>query len=127
MAILDADKEGLPAPGHSLIQTIGRSLQRVGPGAHVCRPITDSMAHAISETNRRREIQEAYNKERGVDRCRCARRSPTSPTSCPRGRRHQELLNNQRLAKATADHRQTHQAEARCAATDWRRCRRRTW
>lgn len=62
VAILDADKEGFLRSETSLIQTIGRSARNVN--GHVIMyadRITDSMKHAISETNRRREIQHEYN------------------------------------------------------------------
>ncbi len=68
VAILDADKEGFLRSGTSLIQTIGRAARNVSGAVHMyADSITDSMAKAIDETNRRREIQIAYNKERGVD------------------------------------------------------------
>ena len=67
VAILDADKEGFLRSETSLIQTIGR-VARNSEG-HVIMyadTITESMDKAISETNRRREIQEKYNKEHGI-------------------------------------------------------------
>jgi excinuclease ABC subunit B len=68
VAILDADKEGFLRSGTSLIQTIGRAARNVSGAVHMyADSITDSMARAIDETNRRRDIQIAYNKERGVD------------------------------------------------------------
>ena len=68
VAILDADKEGFLRSGTSLIQTIGRAARNVNGEVHMyADKITDSMAKAIDETNRRRAKQVAYNKEMGVD------------------------------------------------------------
>jgi excinuclease ABC subunit B len=68
VAILDADKEGFLRSGTSLIQTIGRAARNVSGEVHMyADKITDSMRHAIDETDRRRAKQVAYNEERGVD------------------------------------------------------------
>ncbi|GAB3285967.1 excinuclease ABC subunit UvrB [Sinomonas notoginsengisoli] len=68
VSILDADKEGFLRSATSLIQTIGRAARNVSGQVHMYADrITDSMAQAIDETNRRREIQTAFNTERGID------------------------------------------------------------
>ena len=67
VAILDADKEGFLRSETSLIQTIGRAARNSeGHVIMYADMMTYSMRNAIEETNRRREIQEAYNKEHGI-------------------------------------------------------------
>ena len=67
VAILDADKEGFLRSETSLIQTIGRAARNVeGRVIMYADDLTDSMAAAINETNRRRALQEAYNQENGI-------------------------------------------------------------
>jgi excinuclease ABC subunit B len=67
VAILDADKEGYLRSATSLIQIFGRASRNVnGKAILYADRITGSMAKAISETDRRRKIQEAYNKEHGI-------------------------------------------------------------
>ena len=67
VAILDADKEGFLRSETSLVQTIGRAARNVdGHVIMYADVITDSMKHAIDETNRRRAIQDEYNKTHGI-------------------------------------------------------------
>ena len=67
VAILDADKEGFLRSERSLIQTIGRAARNVeGKVIMYADVITDSMARAISETNRRRKLQMEYNRRHGI-------------------------------------------------------------
>ena len=67
VAILDADKEGFLRSETSLIQTVGRAARNSeGRVIMYADTITDSMRNAITETNRRRFIQEEYNLEHGI-------------------------------------------------------------
>ena len=67
VAILDADKEGFLRSETSLVQTIGRAARNVdGRVILYGDTLTESMAKAVSETNRRRALQEAYNREHGI-------------------------------------------------------------
>ncbi len=68
VAILDADKEGFLRSETSLIQMIGRAARNLnGSVVMYADRVTDSMTRAISETNRRRGLQQAYNAEHGID------------------------------------------------------------
>ncbi|MBI1297693.1 excinuclease ABC subunit UvrB [bacterium] len=68
VAILDADKEGFLRSESALIQTIGRAARHLeGKAILYADKMTDSMRAAISETDRRRTIQEAYNREHGIE------------------------------------------------------------
>jgi excinuclease ABC subunit B len=67
VAILDADKQGFLRSGTALIQTVGRAARHVnGQVLMYADAITDAMRQAIDETNRRREIQVAYNEEHHI-------------------------------------------------------------
>ena len=67
VAILDADKEGFLRSERSLIQTIGRAARNTnGKVIMYADELTESMEKAITETNRRRQIQEKYNKDNGI-------------------------------------------------------------
>ncbi len=67
VAILDADKEGYLRSGSSLIQTIGRAARHIdGHVVMYADRVTGSMREAIGETDRRRQIQRAYNVEKGI-------------------------------------------------------------
>jgi excinuclease ABC subunit B len=68
VAILDADKEGFLRSASSLIQTMGRAARNVdGLVVLYADTVTDSMREAVSVTQRRRELQMAYNREHGID------------------------------------------------------------
>jgi len=67
VAVLDADKEGFLRSGTSLIQTIGRAARNVrGRVLLYADTMTDSIRHAVDETNRRRKVQIAHNRKHGI-------------------------------------------------------------
>src|SRR5579883_2896200 len=79
VAILDADKEGFLRAERSLIQTIGRAARHVqGQAILYADNLTDSMARAISETERRRAIQTEYNEKHGITPVSIIRRTNNS-------------------------------------------------
>jgi len=104
VAILDADKEGFLRAERSLIQTIGRAARHVeGVALLYADNLTDSMAKAISETERRRAIQQAYNAEHGITPTPAGKRAGNSILAFLEVSRR---LNDEQLEQATeqADH-----------------------
>jgi excinuclease ABC subunit B len=67
VAVLDADKEGFLRSAGALIQTMGRAARNVrGRALLYADTVTDSMRHAMEETGRRRDVQQAYNDAHGI-------------------------------------------------------------
>jgi excinuclease ABC subunit B len=99
VAILDADKEGFLRAERSLIQTIGRAARHVeGVALLYADNLTDSMAKAISETERRRAIQHAYNQQHGITPTPAGKRAGNSILAFLEVSRR---LNDEQLEQAT--------------------------
>jgi len=99
VAILDADKEGFLRAERSLVQTIGRAARHIeGMALLYADNLTDSMAKAISETERRRAIQHAYNLEHGITPTPAGKRAGNSILSFLEMSRR---LNDDQLEEAT--------------------------
>lgn len=99
VAILDADKEGFLRAERSLVQTIGRAARHIeGKAILYADNLTDSMARAISETDRRRTIQHAYNIEHGITPTPAGKRAGNSILSFLEMSRR---LNDDQLEEAT--------------------------
>ena len=99
VAILDADKEGFLRAERSLIQTIGRAARHVeGVALLYADNLTDSMDKAISETERRRAIQQAYNEQHGITPTPAGKRAGNSILAFLEVSRR---LNDEQLEQAT--------------------------
>ncbi|QNG29176.1 excinuclease ABC subunit UvrB [Synechococcus sp. LTW-R] len=99
VAILDADKEGFLRAERSLIQTIGRAARHVeGVALLYADNLTDSMAKAISETERRRAIQQTYNEKHGITPSPAGKRGSNSILAFLEMSRR---LNDEQLEQAT--------------------------
>ena len=99
VAILDADKEGFLRAERSLVQTIGRAARHIeGMAILYADNLTDSMAKAISETERRRAIQHAHNVEHGITPTPAGKRAGNSILSFLEMSRR---LNDDQLEEAT--------------------------
>jgi excinuclease ABC subunit B len=99
VAILDADKEGFLRAERSLIQTIGRAARHIeGVALLYADNLTDSMAKAISETERRRAIQHAYNQKHGITPTPAGKRAGNSILAFLEVSRR---LNDEQLEQAT--------------------------
>jgi len=97
VAILDADKEGFLRSGTSLIQTIGRAARHInGQVIMYADQVTDSMRRALDETDRRRQKQDAFNQEHGIE--------PVSIVKAVRD------LTDQMTARAVAESKETYDA-----------------
>ncbi len=99
VAILDADKEGFLRAERSLIQTIGRAARHIeGVALLYADNLTDSMARAISETERRRAIQHTYNEQHGITPTPAGKRAGNSILAFLEVSRR---LNDEQLEQAT--------------------------
>jgi excinuclease ABC subunit B len=99
VAILDADKEGFLRAERSLIQTIGRAARHVeGVALLYADNLTDSMDKAITETERRRAIQQAYNEKHGITPSPAGKRAGNSILAFLEVSRR---LNDEQLEQAT--------------------------
>jgi excinuclease ABC subunit B len=99
VAILDADKEGFLRAERSLIQTIGRAARHIeGVALLYGDNLTDSMARAISETERRRAIQHTYNQKHGITPTPAGKRAGNSILAFLEVSRR---LNDEQLEQAT--------------------------
>jgi excinuclease ABC subunit B len=99
VAILDADKEGFLRAERSLIQTIGRAARHIeGVALLYADNLTDSMARAISETERRRAIQHTYNQKHGITPTPAGKRAGNSILAFLEVSRR---LNDEQLEQAT--------------------------
>jgi excinuclease ABC subunit B len=99
VAILDADKEGFLRAERSLIQTIGRAARHIeGVALLYADNLTDSMAKAISETERRRAIQHTYNQKHGITPTPAGKRAGNSILAFLEVSRR---LNDEQLEQAT--------------------------
>ena len=99
VAILDADKEGFLRAERSLIQTIGRAARHVeGVALLYADNLTDSMAKAITETERRRAIQQTYNEKHGITPTPAGKRGSNSILAFLEVSRR---LNDEQLEQAT--------------------------
>ena len=99
VAILDADKEGFLRAERSLIQTIGRAARHVeGVALLYADNLTDSMAKAIGETERRRRIQQTYNEKHGITPTPAGKRAGNSILAFLEVSRR---LNDEQLEQAT--------------------------
>ncbi|MGZ5318948.1 MAG: helicase-related protein, partial [Actinomycetota bacterium] len=119
VAILDADKEGFLRSETSLVQTIGRAARNVdGTVLMYADQVTDSMKSAIGETQRRRQIQLAYNVEHGIDP-QTVRRKITDILQSMRGGEEGETVpRRQRRTKASRPEMPTEELERLIASLE---------